>query len=65
MAITPRELEVLRLIADEHLTTSIANMLNISVFTVNNHRKSLLRKSNARTMAGLMKWAIANGHVSL
>lgn len=59
--LTERELEVLKLIAMEFTTKEIAEKLFISHHTVESHRKNLLFKLNARSVAGLVKYAIENG----
>lgn len=53
--ITRREKEVLHLIVEEYTTEEIAKKLYISTTTVISHRKSLLRKLNAKNTAGLVK----------
>jgi len=55
--ITRREKEILQLILDEYTTDEIAEKLFISSSTVISHRKSLLRKLNAKNTAGLVKAA--------
>lgn len=50
--ITPRELQILQLIALENSNKQIADILNISTRTVESHRKNAYRKLNARNMAG-------------
>lgn len=55
--LTRREKEILRLIVEEHTTDEIAQQLFISSSTVISHRKSLLRKLNAKNTAGLVKAA--------
>ena len=55
--ITRREKEVLTLIADECTTEEIAKRLFISTSTVITHRKSLLRKLNAKNSVGLIRSA--------
>ncbi|MEE9373164.1 MAG: response regulator transcription factor [Saprospiraceae bacterium] len=57
--ITRREKEVLDLILEENTNQEIANLLFISLKTVEAHRSSLLSKLNARNTAGLVKKAIA------
>ncbi len=49
-----RELEVLSLICQEYTAAEIAEMLNISVRTVEGHRQKLLEKSGAKNIAGLV-----------
>jgi len=56
--LTERELEILKLIADEHSNAEIAEMLFISERTVETHRKNMLRKTNNKTIVGLLKYAM-------
>lgn len=56
--LTERELEILKLISDEHSNADIAKMLFISERTVETHRKNMLRKTNNKTIVGLLKYAI-------
>lgn len=56
--LTERELEILKLIADEHSNAQIAEMLFISERTVETHRKNMLRKTNNKTIVGLLKYAM-------
>ena len=58
IAITRRELEVLKLIAQELSGTQIAEKLFISPTTVETHRKNLMQKLNTRTTVGLVKYAL-------
>ena len=59
--ITEREIEVLKLIADEYSNSEIAERLFISVRTVDTHRRNLLEKLGVKNTAGLVKYAIQNG----
>ncbi|WP_126974338.1 response regulator [Gynurincola endophyticus] len=61
--ITKREQEVLRLICDGLTNPEIAEKLFISLPTANTHRKSLLKKFEARNVASLVKMAIEAGLV--
>jgi DNA-binding NarL/FixJ family response regulator len=58
IAITPRELDVLKLIAQEFSGTQIAEKLFISPTTVETHRKHLMQKLGVQTTIGLVKYAI-------
>ena len=58
IAITQRELEVLRLVAQEFSGTQIAEKLFISPTTVETHRKHLMQKLGVQTTIGLVKYAI-------
>lgn len=58
ITITKRELEVLKLIAQESSGTQIAEKLFISPTTVETHRKHLMQKLGVQTTIGLVKYAI-------
>jgi DNA-binding NarL/FixJ family response regulator len=62
--LSKREIDVIRLIAEEHTTQEIADKLFISQHTVETHRKNLLSKLNVRNTAGLVKYALQKGLVS-
>ncbi len=55
-----REIEILRLIAEEFTAQEIADKLFISQHTVNTHRKNLLSKLHVKNVAGLVKYAYEN-----
>ncbi len=59
--ITKRELEILHLICNGLTNPEIAEKLFISLPTANTHRKSLLKKFEAKNVASLVKMAIENG----
>jgi len=61
--LTPREREVLRLIALGHTNAGVAEMLTVSVRTVENHRASVMRKFGLRTRAELVRRVSDTGHV--
>jgi DNA-binding NarL/FixJ family response regulator len=56
--LTERELEILKLIAGEYSNAQIANTLFISERTVETHRKNMLRKTNNKSVVGLLKYAM-------
>jgi two-component system, NarL family, nitrate/nitrite response regulator NarL len=62
--LTERETEVLKLIAKEFTTPEIAEKLFISAYTVETHRKNLIRKLNVKNIAGLVKFAVQNGLIT-
>lgn len=64
-SITERELEILRLICEEYTNKESAEKLDISIRTVDAHRRSLLQKTGAKNTAGLVKFAFKNQIVSL
>ena len=57
-SLTQREIEVLKLIAQEFSNQEIADKLFISVRTVDTHRRNILEKIQAKNTAGLVKYAI-------
>ncbi len=63
--LTPREREVLQLIAEGRTTKQIATALFVSVKTVDTHRQQLMEKLNLRSVAELTKYAIREGLTSL
>lgn len=64
-ALTPREREILTLIAEGHSLAEIAQNLSRSLKTVESHRLSLGRKLRASNRVELAKIAIANGLISV
>ena len=64
-ALSPREIEILQLIAEGKNTEYMADKLNISKRTVENHRQSLRKKLRLNTIADLTRYAIKKGIVSL
>jgi DNA-binding NarL/FixJ family response regulator len=63
--LTAREREVLVLIAEGQSNKEIANHLGIGVRTIETHRERIMRRLDIHSVAGLTKFAIANGLVSL
>jgi DNA-binding NarL/FixJ family response regulator len=59
--LTPRELEVLKLIAEGHTSKEIAELLVISVKTVDRHRTNMLEKLGMRDRVDLTRYAIRRG----
>ncbi len=64
-ALSSRETEVLRLIAEGRTTAEIAEDLQISVKTVETHRRQVMEKLDLRSIADLTKYALRIGLVSL
>jgi DNA-binding NarL/FixJ family response regulator len=62
--LTTREREVLKLIAEGNSNKEIADLLFISIRTVENHRASIMRKLNIRKPTDLIKYAISKGYTS-
>jgi DNA-binding NarL/FixJ family response regulator len=59
--LTPRELEILKLVAEAHTTKEIAELLTISVKTVERHRENILQKLGMRDRVELTRYAIRRG----
>lgn len=58
--LTTRELEIVKLIDKEYTNAQIADQLFISERTVETHRKNIFRKSETKSVLGLINWARAN-----
>jgi DNA-binding NarL/FixJ family response regulator len=63
--LTLRQREILQLIAEGHTTQDIAHVLNLSVKTVETHRTQLMERLDIHDIAGLVRFAIRSGLVSL
>jgi DNA-binding NarL/FixJ family response regulator len=63
--LTVREREVLVLIAEGQSNKEIANKLGIGVRTIETHRERIMRRLDIHSVAGLTKFAIANGLIPL
>ena len=59
--LTPRELEILKLIVQELTSDEIANRLFLSKKTVDNHRSNILAKTGSKSTIALLKFAFNNG----
>ena len=64
-AITGRERQVVQLIAEGHSNKSIAELLGISLKTVETHRSAVMRKLNLPSSAALVRYAVRNKIVEL
>jgi DNA-binding NarL/FixJ family response regulator len=63
--LTKREFSVLQLLSEGKSSREIAELLFISIHTVNSHRSNIMRKLNLRKTADLIKYAIQKEHTSL
>ena len=63
--LTAREREVLVLIAEGKSNKEIATKLGIGVRTIETHRERIMRRLDIHSVAGLTKFAIANGLIAL
>jgi DNA-binding NarL/FixJ family response regulator len=61
--LTPREEEVVKLIAEAHTNAQIAEVLHVSEKTVESHRANVLRKLGMRDRVELVRYAIRRGLV--
>lgn len=63
--LSPRECQVLAAIAEGLTNKEVSSRLNIGVRTVETHRERIMRKLNIRTVAGLTRFAISTGLITL
>ena len=56
--LTPIEKDILKLIAQEYSGNEIAKQLNLSISEVDDHRKSIMQKTGAKSTTSLIKIAI-------
>lgn len=61
--LTIREKEVLKLVAEGKESKEIADLLFISIYTVNNHRANIIRKLKIKKTVDLVKYAINEGYI--
>ena len=61
--LTPRQREVLQLVAEGRSRKEIASILNISVKTVEFHKGKLMRELNLQTVADFTRYAIEHGFI--
>jgi RNA polymerase sigma factor (sigma-70 family) len=62
--LTPRQREILQLIAEGHSSREIAKRLSLSQKTVENHRTQIMERLDIRDIPGLTRFAIRTGLVS-
>ncbi len=60
--LSPRERQVVKLVAEGKSSREIADLLYISVFTVRRHRESIMKKLNLKNVADLVKYAMDHGY---
>ncbi len=63
--LTPREREVLQLVAEGKTTKEIASLLGVSVKTAESHRTKIMSKLDIHETAGLVRYAIRRGLVQV
>lgn len=62
--LTSREREILTMVADGKANKEIANTLNLSVYTVESHRGSVMEKLNLHNTGDIVRFALRNGLTS-
>lgn len=62
--LTPRQREVLQLVAEGHSTKEIARRLDLSVKTVDSHRTQLMKLLDIHEVTGLVRYAMRTGLIS-
>jgi two-component system, NarL family, response regulator NreC len=62
--LSPREREILQLVAEGKSSKDIANLLNLSVYTVETHRARVMQKLNLRGIPELILYAVRKGIIS-
>jgi DNA-binding NarL/FixJ family response regulator len=64
-SLTPREREVIQLLAEGKSTKEVASRLNLSVKTAETHRSNLMRKLNLHSVSELVLYAVKNNMVQV
>jgi two-component system response regulator NreC len=62
--LTAREREILQLLAEGKANKDVANLLNLSLYTVETHRAHILRKLGLHTVPELILYAVRKGLIS-
>ena len=65
LLLSAREVEVARLLAKGCINKEIADALSISLTTVISHRKNIMEKLHARSLADITIYAVMNGLVNI
>jgi DNA-binding NarL/FixJ family response regulator len=63
--LTPRERQILQLVAEGKTTKEIAALLNVSFKTAESHRNRIMKKLNIHNVTGLVHYAIRSGLMRL
>ena len=64
-ALTPRQIEVLRMVAEGHRTREVAKRLKLSVKTVESHRGEVMKRLKIHDVVGLVRYAMRVGLVAV
>jgi len=62
--LTPREREILQLVAEGKSNKDVANLLNLSVYTVETHRSNMMQKLRLKSVPELTLYAVRKGLIS-
>lgn len=62
--LSPREREILQLVAEGKSTKDVANLLNLSPYTVETHRANIMQKLSLRGVPELILYAVRKGIIS-
>jgi two-component system response regulator NreC len=62
--LSPREREILQLVAEGKSNKEVANLLNLSVYTVETHRANIMQKLNLKGLPELILYAVRKGIIS-
>jgi two-component system response regulator NreC len=62
--LTAREREILQLLAEGKSNKDVANLLNLSLYTVETHRSNILEKLNLHTIPEMILYAVRKGIIS-
>ncbi len=63
--LSAREKQIIKLVAESHTNSEIADMLMISIRTVNAHKNNIMRKLNLKSNVDIVKYAVVNKIISL
>ncbi|MDA3953418.1 MAG: response regulator transcription factor [Bacteroidales bacterium] len=63
--LTKREIEIIKMIVEDLSNQKIANNLNISIRTVETHRRNIMQKLNVKSAVALVKYALRNNIINL
>lgn len=63
-ALTPREIQIIKLIAEGKSSREIGELLFLSFRTIQNHRTKIMRKLNLKKNTDLVKYAILQGYIA-
>ncbi len=62
--LSPREREILQLVAEGKSSKEVAHILNLSIYTVETHRARIMQKLNLRGIPELILYAVRKGFIS-